>query len=106
MNETNDELAFMSSQQIDTQRALQQHLTYRQRLEDLGFDVSCLPPNDELPDSVFIEDPVVILDELAVLTMPLSASRKGEVPHIEPSIAELRPLERIIAPGTLEGGMF
>lgn len=104
MNETNCELAFVSPQPIDTRFALQQHLAYRQRLEELGFDVTCLPPNEDLPDSVFIEDPVVVLEELAVLTMPLSSSRKGEVPNIEATIGMFRRIERIAPPGTLEGG--
>jgi dimethylargininase len=104
MNETNCELAFMSPQPIDTRLALQQHIAYRRCLEDLGFEVTCLPANEKLPDGVFVEDPVVVLDEIAVLTMPFSPSRKGEVPHIEPTIAAHRRIKRIAAPGTFEGG--
>lgn len=104
MNETNCELAFMAPQPIDTQLAREQHRAYRQCLEDLEFDVTCLPPNEALPDSVFVEDPVVLLDEVAILTMPFSPSRKGEVRNIEPAIRELRRIEKITAPGTLEGG--
>ncbi|RIL10945.1 MAG: dimethylargininase [Proteobacteria bacterium] len=104
MNETNCELTFVQPQVIDTRLALEQHSAYRQCLENLGFKVICLPANEDLPDSVFIEDPVVILDELAVLTLPFSPSRKGEVPNIEREISTLRRVERIQPPGTLEGG--
>ena len=104
MNETNCELAFLQPQPIDTSLALRQHSEYCERLTELGFEVTCLAPNEDLPDSVFIEDPVVILDELAILTLPFSPSRKGEVPNIEATISRLRPVKRIAYPGTLEGG--
>ncbi len=104
MNETNCELLFMKPQAIDTGLALSQHSKYCQCLEDLGFEVTRLPAIAELPDSVFIEDPVVLLDEVAVLTLPFSPSRKGEVPNIEKFISGLGKTERIIPPGTMEGG--
>lgn len=104
MNETNCELTYIQPQQIDTALALKQHENYQARLESLGYRVSCLPANEDYPDSVFIEDPVVILDEVAILTLPGSLSRRGEVPNIETTISNLRGVERIFPPGSLEGG--
>jgi dimethylargininase len=104
MNETNCELTYVEPQAIDTALALKQHADYRVCLEKLGFHVTCLAANEDLPDSVFIEDPVVILNGLAVLTLPGSASRLAEVSNIEGEIRKIRPVERIAPPGTLEGG--
>lgn len=104
MNETNCELTYVQPQPIDTVLALKQHANYCAALEKLGFEVTRLPANEDLPDSVFIEDPVVVLDDLAVLTLPGSASRVGEVPNIEAEIRKFRRVERITPPGTLEGG--
>jgi hypothetical protein len=44
------------------------------------------------------------LDEVAILTRPGAPSRQPEPAYIEPALADRRRLDRIQAPGTLEGG--
>jgi dimethylargininase len=44
------------------------------------------------------------LDEVAVLTRPGAESRRGEVGLIEAEVARLRPVFKVEAPATLEGG--
>jgi dimethylargininase len=44
--------------------------------------VVCLPPLDNLPDSVFVEDTVVAIGKKAVITNPGHPSRKPEVDSI------------------------
>jgi dimethylargininase len=54
---------------------------------------------------LFVEDVLVVLDGHAILTLPGALSRRGEVDSVEPLIRELGlPIERIVAPGRLDGG--
>jgi dimethylargininase len=70
----------------------------------LGARVIALPEEPELPDAIFVEDTAVVLDEIAVLARPGAASRLAEVDTIESVLTTYRPLHRIEAPGTLDGG--
>ncbi len=98
-------LTYLERQPFDLARAAAQHRAYRDALASCGARVVALPPIDELPDSVFVEDTAVVLDELAVLTSPGVASRRPEVGAIEPEVARLRPaVARVELPATLEGG--
>lgn len=83
---------------------LKQHEAYIQTLRDLGLDVEVLPPAPEYPDAHFVEDAAVVVPEVAVITRPGADSRRGEEVTIEPSLAAHKPVVRIAAPGTLDGG--
>src|SRR5918911_250960 len=98
------ELTYLERQPIDLGRARAQHRAYREALAACGAEVVTLPAIDGLPDSVFVEDTAVVLDELAVITSPGVGSRRAEVDAIEPEVARLRPVVRIEPPATLEGG--
>lgn len=63
-----------------------------------------LPEQPDLPDSVFVEDTAVVLDECAVLTRPGAESRRPETESIEASLAHYRKLFRIEAPARMDGG--
>jgi dimethylargininase len=66
--------------------------------------VTVLPAIEAHPDSVFMEDTAVVLDEVLVLTRP-TRSREAEPAHLLADAGALgRPVARITAPGTLEGG--
>ncbi|HEX7340807.1 MAG TPA: dimethylargininase, partial [Rhodanobacteraceae bacterium] len=54
--------------------------------------------------SVFVEDTAIVLDEVAVLTRPGAASRRGEVDSMAQALAPYRPLRHMQAPATLDGG--
>ena len=98
------ELTHLDRAPIDLALAERQHLAYEQALRDLGCAVQRLPPQPEMPDSVFVEDAAVVLDEVAVITRPGAASRRGETASVAAALAAHRPLLRIQAPGTLDGG--
>lgn len=98
------ELTFLERSPIDYPRAAAQHRAYEDCLRSLGADVISLPALDHLADSVFVEDPALVLDELAVIARPGAASRRAEADAIAAALAPYRPLARIEAPGTLEGG--
>jgi dimethylargininase len=89
---------------INLERANIQHAEYEQTLRDLGLDVHSLPADPELPDSVFVEDAAIVLDEIAVITLPGADSRKPEINSIARTLAPYRNLVNIKAPGTLDGG--
>jgi dimethylargininase len=89
---------------IDYDVALRQHQAYCGMLERCGARVRTLDVNRELPDSVFIEDTAVVLDEVAVLTSMGAPSRRAEPAGIEPELRRYRAVERVNLPATIEGG--
>jgi dimethylargininase len=98
------ELTHLARAPIDTERAAEQHAAYAAALESLGVRVRRLTPLAAHPDACFLEDPALVLDDVAVLARPGVLSRRGEVAALAPVLAELRPLERIEGARTLEGG--
>jgi dimethylargininase len=101
---TRCELTHLQREPIDVALAAEQHAAYERRLADLGCRVVSLPTEPELPDSVFVEDTAIVVDELAVVTRPGAASRRRETPAVARVLAEHRPVATIKAPGTLDGG--
>jgi len=89
---------------IDVELAALQHRRYEECLAGLGCEVRSLPADPALPDSVFVEDCAVVLDELAVVTRPGAPSRRPETRTVADALDPYRRLERIEAPGTLDGG--
>ncbi|HXE33614.1 MAG TPA: arginine deiminase family protein [Verrucomicrobiae bacterium] len=100
----NCELSFISRQPIDLEIARAQHHAYEQLLETLGARVLSLPAEPDLPDSMFVEDPAIVLDELAVIFPLGTASRRPEAPSLAQAISRFRKLQHVTLPGTLEGG--
>ncbi len=98
------ELSHLERAPIDLARARIEHARLEEVLRELGVEVRRLPELPDLPDSVFIEDTAVVLDELAVLARPGAASRRAEVVGVEGVLRPLRPIGRIEAAGTLDGG--
>jgi len=98
------ELSFVQRTAIDIDRAVAQHHAYRDALAALGCRVITLPAQADMPDAVFVEDVAIVLDEVAVMTRPGAASRRGERDSVADALAPWRPLLRIQAPGTLDGG--
>lgn len=98
------ELSFIPRQLIDLAKAQSQHRAYEELLAALGARVVALPAEPELPDSMFVEDPALVLDELAVI-FPLGAlSRRGEAQSIAQALQPFRKLQYVRLPGMLEGG--
>lgn len=100
----NCELTFVQSETISIEKATIQHLQYCAMLERCGAKVVVLDTNIELPDSVFVEDPVIVFDEVAILTSMGVASRRQESEVIEAFFAQYRPMKRIELPAKIEGG--
>ena len=97
-------LTYLDRAPIDLAKAHAQHAAYNEGLRKAGATVEVLSADDALPDSVFVEDTAVVLDEVAVVTRPGAPLREREVPAIEAALSGYRKLLRIAAPATLEGG--
>jgi dimethylargininase len=98
------ELSFIDRVEIDIGIAQAQHHAYADGLRALGIHVTELPAEKDQPDSVFVEDPAIVLDEMAVLTRPGAESRRAEGESLAKVLVQFRRLNRITAPATLEGG--
>jgi dimethylargininase len=98
------QVSFAARQSIDVLKAIEQHDGYEACLRSLGIAVVSLPALADAPDAVFVEDPAIVLDEVAVMTRMGAESRRGESTSLAEAVARFRPLRWIEEPGTLEGG--
>ncbi len=98
------ELVHLARTAIDLDTARVQHRQYEECLAALGCRIQCLPAEPSWPDAVFVEDTAVVLDELAIITRPGAASRRGETRAPGEALRAYRRLTSIEAPGTLDGG--
>src|SRR5437870_5243297 len=98
------ELSFIDRKPIDLAVAEEQHHAYEKLLGKLGARVISLPAEPALPDSMFVEDPAIVLDELAVILPLGTETRRGEAQLLAHALAKFRKLEYVSLPGTLEGG--
>lgn len=89
----------------DYQKALAQHLDYIEALKECGLQVTVLPPDEDFPDSTFVEDVALMTPHCAILTNPGAPSRTLETQSMLSVIREFyADVEMIEAPGTVEGG--
>lgn len=98
------ELSYLARAPIEVERAREQHARYAAELAALGTSLEWLEPLPRHADGVFVEDTAVVLPEVAVITRPGVASRREEVTSTAAGLSAHRPLARITAPATLEGG--
>ncbi len=98
------ELTWLDREPINLQLAIAQHQAYEKALERAGARVISLPALANHPDCVFVEDPALVLDEVAVITSMGAESRRGERESLAEELAQFRPVLRMELPGTLEGG--
>jgi dimethylargininase len=98
------QLTHLPRSAIDLDVARTQHRAYENLLETLGCTLLRAPEAVDLPDSVFVEDVAVVLDELAVIAHPGAASRRGELADVAELLGRFRSLVWIQPPATLDGG--
>jgi dimethylargininase len=98
------ELTHLPRDPINVAEAMAQHAGYEAALRSLGATVVRAPDEPKLPDAVFVEDTALVLDEVAVITRPGAPSRRPEIESMAQILSAYRPLRRIQAPGTLDGG--
>ena len=100
----NCELTFLARNPINLATAQKQHQDYEMLLAKLGARIIHLDEEPHLPDSMFVEDPAIVFDELAVICPLGTASRRVESASIALALGKFRPLSYINLPGTMEGG--
>ena len=98
------ELTHLARAPIDVARACAQHDAYEECLRRAGCTVVRLPADPERPDSVFVEDMAIVLDEIAIVTRPGAASRRAETAAVAEALGRLRALVPLREPATLDGG--
>ena len=88
---------------VDVPRAVAQHEAYEAALRAAGLEVRRLPPLDDYPDGMFVEDNALLLDEHAVILRPGAASRAGETASTADALGGQFTLHRLGA-GHVDGG--
>jgi dimethylargininase len=89
---------------IDLSLALEQHRAYVEALRACDVDVIELPPDDAHPDSVFVQDPVLVVAGRAVVLRAAEASRAGEAEDLVGVLRDFVPVVEMEPPATLDGG--
>src|SRR2546426_4567577 len=101
----NCELSFIDRKPIDLTKAREQHHAYEKLLGKLGARVISLPAESGLPDSMFVEDPAIVLDELAVILPLGTATPPPAGPAGAPAPAQIRkPQKFFLSRPPVRGG--
>ena len=81
-----------------------EHAEYVRALEECGLSVETLPPLEDYPDSIFVEDPALVFGNAAIALRPGAQTRLGEVAQIEPALS--RRFDRVLRmqTGFADGG--
>jgi dimethylargininase len=99
------ELTHLERRPVDAELADQQWERYVLALEERGWATREVPPADDHPDSVFVEDAVLVLGDTAVLLTSGADSRRGERSGVERALEEMDlTVASIDLPATIDGG--
>lgn len=98
-------LTHIARSSVDDDLAARQWQGYVEALRAEGWETVEVPPADDCPDAVFVEDTVVMYGDLAVISRPGADERKPETAGTEETLTGLGyRVARIEEPGTLDGG--
>lgn len=98
-------LTHLERQPVDLALAERQWQGYVGAMAAEGWELVEVAPADDCPDAVFVEDTVVVYDDLAVISRPGADERKPETAGTEQALRDLGyRIAHIEAPGTLDGG--
>lgn len=90
---------------VDVTLAHQQWIHYVAAMQAAGWTPVEVEPAHDCPDSVFVEDTVVMFRNVAVITRPGADARKPETGAVEALLRlERYSINHICGPGTLDGG--
>lgn len=90
---------------VDYGRAVKQWEQYVDMLRRYEWDTIEVAPADDCPDSVFVEDTMVVYRNVALISRPGALARRPEIVDAERTIERLGySIDRIREPGTLDGG--
>jgi dimethylargininase len=89
---------------IDVALAREQHQHYCAALRAAGLSVMRIEADDRFPDCCFVEDPALVVDDLALVLNVGVASRRGESEAVRQVLSAEKRVVEIGSPATLEGG--
>jgi dimethylargininase len=90
---------------VDVDRAREQHAGYCAALESAGWRLEHVEPGTGLPDAVFVEDTVVVVDSTAVITRSGAPERRPEAKGTEDVVRRLGlDVVHLSGEATLDGG--
>jgi dimethylargininase len=81
-----------------------EHAAYVAVLERAGLAITTLPPLDEYPDSIFVEDAALVFPEGAILLRPGAPSRAGEPAAMRPTLDQRFDRVLDLSGGAVDGG--
>jgi len=82
-----------------------EHEAYVAALRTAGVEVTILPPLEDFPDSIFIEDPALVFTEGAIVLRPGAPTRLGESAAVAPVLRTRFPtVLELPTGGFAEGG--
>lgn len=82
-----------------------EHASYVAALRATGAEVTVLPAQEDFPDSVFIEDPALVLKGVAIALRPGAPTRLGEAAALRPDLDRYCHDTRDLPPGGyVDGG--
>jgi dimethylargininase len=98
-------LTHIERSSVDATSAAKQWEGYVGAFVGAGWRVTEVEPVPECPDSVFVEDTVVVYGDLAVIARSGAVERRSETSGTEKAVAELGyRIAHIETPGVLDGG--
>lgn len=77
---------------------------YVAALREAGVEVDVLPPLDDFPDAIFVEDPALVFPEGAIVLRPGAPTRRGEAAALAPELRSRFPRVLELAEGAVDGG--
>lgn len=83
---------------------LAEHAGYADAMRRAGVAVEILPPLEDFPDSVFVEDPALVFPEGAILLNPGAPTRAAEGEHLLPTLHANFDRVLTLAEGHADGG--
>jgi len=99
-----DQCVRTGSEKIDVALAKTQHRQYCEALQELGLTLIWVKGDNSLPDSCFVEDTAVILDEKAVICNMKVKSRAKEVVEVARVLEKIEDICYIKPPAMIDGG--
>ena len=96
----------LSSQNLhpDYDIILEEHRNYIKAINESGLKINLLESLEEYPDSIFVEDPVLIYKSTIIILNPFDSSRNGEKNIIKNEIKHLFDNTLFVEEGFVEGG--
>lgn len=91
-------------EEIDVALAKRQHVEYCRALQKLGLKLIWVEEDNTLPDSCFVEDTAVILEDKAIICNMKVKSRAREVIEVAQILEKLKQTHWLKPPATIDGG--